>query len=491
LNHSPLNPASGDSDNARKHKRPHTELNDENSDEKSDERSSDALNQKIEAKPTSTTIRVLLGGKPTGYNISKILTDIKSHFKIIKSVLTISMVGENKFLIRGISDSNDFKLLSNKGDPKWPRSMFSTTVDRLKILYDDEPTLMLSAKVIGSARDTINEDGEKQLNSDYGVKSVKRVGKKRYDLLFVNIEKRENALALRRLQASGVGIEVEEWKKVVRLDPCWKCWRTGHQAENCDSNVTLCRYCGAENRHESKLCEYKNINAWHFCGICKVKGHYASDKETCPYYIQKYTELCGSLKVQTPSQVLNKMPNATYVDGASNLMMVMKHYINNPSEFTEVCSGFMDKATIQDYKRKSAACKSRQSADANLQELNNYQNAQSAQHRQPQQHHHQTNNQQQRQQQQHSTQHNQQQRQQAQRPNNQHQQQQQQIQPQQQIQQPNNQHQQHQYVNTAQHANYDSHGHNPIQPNQKQLYSNVHTQQAHNHGVTTEPTLHH
>ena len=64
------------------------------------------------------------------------------------------MIGEQKFLIKGITDPNDFNLLSNKGDVKvgeatWPRYMFDTTVDRLKVLYDDEPTLMLSAKIIG------------------------------------------------------------------------------------------------------------------------------------------------------------------------------------------------------------------------------------------------------------------------------------------------------------------------------------------------------
>jgi hypothetical protein len=181
---------------------------------------------------------------------------------------------------------------------------------------------MLSGKIVGNARDAIDLDGEKALMDNYGVQSIKKRGKKRYDVLFSTERARNEALGYKRLQAGGVAIEVEEWKRIVRLDPCWKCWRVGHEPRECTAGYLLCRYCGAKNTHDSKTCPYKHIESLHMCGVCNnKKGHYACDRDKCPYYIKSYKNLCDSLKVSAPEKILAKTANLAYADGCSNILM--------------------------------------------------------------------------------------------------------------------------------------------------------------------------
>jgi hypothetical protein len=317
-----------------------------------------AINTSIVKLPTSTAIRVTLDSKPNNYTTHSLFHGLKNTFAQLRSIITISITTDTTFIIKGINNQDDFTLLTNKGQPQWPSTLWGVKVTRLKILYDDEPTLMLSGKIVGSARDAIDLDGEKALVDNYGVQSIKKRGKKRYDVLFSTEKARNEALGYKRLQAGGVGIEVEEWKRIVRLDPCWKCWRVGHEPRECTAGYLLCRYCGIKNTHDSRTCPYKYIESLHMCAVCNnKKGHFACDRDKCPYYIKSYKDLCDSLKVSAPEKILAKTANLAYADGCSNMLMLFKHCSSNPLDFTKTCEKFMDADTMDAYKEKRDAKK--------------------------------------------------------------------------------------------------------------------------------------
>ena len=233
--------------------------------------------------------------------------------------MSISISNDTQFLIKGVTNAEDFKTLTQRNTARWPAYLLGAKVARVKVVYNDEPMLMLSGRILGSIRDIIDEEGEKQLTRDYGIQSIVKKGKKRYDLLFTTPEQREQALALKRLQAGGLAIEVEEWKRMVRLEPCFNCWGLDGHAQSACTKPTMCRYCGRQSIHDSRNCEYKLLPSWHFCTLCQRKGHYACDRENCDAYINVYRKLCASLQVQVPNKVLeNSSLNMAYVDGMSS-----------------------------------------------------------------------------------------------------------------------------------------------------------------------------
>ena len=270
--------------------------------------------------------------------------------------MSISISNDTQFLIKGVTNAEDFKTLTQRNTARWPAYLLGAKVARVKVVYNDEPMLMLSGKILGSIRDNIDDEGEKQLTRDYGIQSIVKKGKKRYDLLFTTPEQREQALALKRLQAGGLAIEVEEWKRMVRLEPCFNCWGLDGHPQSACTKPTMCRYCGRQNVHDSRTCEYKLLTSWHFCGLCQRKGHYACDRENCDAYINVYRKLCASLQVQMPNKVLeNSTLNMAYVDGMSSTLTLMKQITGNPVNFMEITSKFVSGPVLGAYLAKRDA----------------------------------------------------------------------------------------------------------------------------------------
>ena len=259
-------------------------------------------------------------------------------------------------MVKGITDPEDFKTLAHRSTARWPTHILGAKVTRIKIIYNDEPLLLLSGKIIGSIKDSIDEDGERQLIRDYGVQSLAKKGKKRYDVLFSSTEHRNQALVYKRLQAGGLAIEVEEWRRTIRLEPCFNCWGLDGHAQTACTKQTLCRYCGQKDIHDSRNCEYKLIPSWHFCGLCQRKGHYACDRDNCDNYINMYKKLCTSLQVNAPNKVLeNSSLNMAYVDGMSSTLSLMKQIVGNPTNFTEITSKFVSGPVLGAYLAKRDA----------------------------------------------------------------------------------------------------------------------------------------
>ncbi len=276
--------------------------------------------------------------------------------------ITAEFKNDKELIIKGSADK-DFKLLQNV----WPKNGFAGIVmEKIFETYniDSVPELMLT----GTTHSNISPPSKAFLKRIYGIDEIVHKGGPTFDMTFESSTKRNIALNSGFVQAGATAIKVREWVPTINFSQCKKCQKYNHRQDQC--NKMVCKYCAAHGRHTSDKCPEINNVDQHRCSNCEgeyAKGHNASDRGKCMFYLEEYIKACekANIKVDERSKISynkikNKHPGAIDIDkikqrqvdsiNFNRMMYGDKDYLNKDHD--EVWENIFDESLVKSLKLK-------------------------------------------------------------------------------------------------------------------------------------------